>query len=161
MWTHRNTFAIGGLQNVGYAPKQDFLIVLSSQGEGIFDCISGEKIDRLHNDMAWLERIDETTSAVTGFGCLENIQIPISGSYGDYNHPKKSADGWTLSALRPVRLLLFKSASHHVYLTSPDNQKKSLIAEEGACELRAFGFSDTGRSLIVALSCELIIYSRV
>jgi hypothetical protein len=53
MWTHKNTFAIGGLENVGYAPNQDLLIVLFSQGQGIFDCNKGEKIARQHHDSNW------------------------------------------------------------------------------------------------------------
>jgi len=43
MWTHKNTLAIGGLENVGFATNQDLLTVLSSQGQGIFDCITAEK----------------------------------------------------------------------------------------------------------------------
>jgi hypothetical protein len=48
-WGHKETFAIGGLHNVGFAPNSDYLIVLSSQGQGIFDCIKGEKIARSPN----------------------------------------------------------------------------------------------------------------
>ncbi|ACU59260.1 hypothetical protein [Chitinophaga pinensis] len=53
MWIHKNTFAIGGLENVGYAPMQDQLLVLSTQGEGIFDCIKGEKIARYESQGDW------------------------------------------------------------------------------------------------------------
>jgi hypothetical protein len=53
MWAHKNTFAIGGIENSGYAPNQDFLIVVSGQRQGIFNCKTGEKIARQYDDLNW------------------------------------------------------------------------------------------------------------
>ena len=162
MWTHKNTFAIGGLENVGYAPQQDNLIVLSSQGQGIFDCITGEKIVRQHNDTDWWQGFNQTTNSIIGFDILDTIEIPTYGLYGEDNLPKITNDGWTLTISQPEpddkpfdQYLVQK-----IYLVSADEKEKVLVAKDGPCELRAFGFSDTGKSFIVALSCELTIYSR-
>jgi hypothetical protein len=38
-----NTWAIGGLREIGFQFKADLLMVLSSQGRGIFDCIKTKK----------------------------------------------------------------------------------------------------------------------
>jgi len=164
LWYHRNTFAIGGLQNVGYAKAQDILIVLSTQGQGLFNCISGEKIARLNNDLGWLEHFDEITNSIAGFDCLKDIIIPTSGLYGTNCLARQTNDGWSLTTTKSINKFIANNSiiSHSVtqiYLTTP-NEEKYFLGEDGACELRAFGFSDTFKSLIVATSCELIIYSR-
>jgi hypothetical protein len=164
MWNHKNTFAIGGLENIGFAPKQDFLIVLSSQGQGIFNCKTGEKIARQHDDenSNWWDRFNQTTNSIIGFNILENIEIPTCGLYGNDNLTKTTQDGLTLIASepepddKPFEKYLVK----RIYLVSPDKNEKIYVAKDGACELRAFGFSDSGDTFIIALTCDLVIYSR-
>lgn len=162
MWTHKNTFAIGGLENVGYAPLKDLLIVLSSQGQGIFDCIKGEKIARQHNDSDWWKGFNEATNSIVGFDQLKSIEIQTCGLYGVDNLPKATLDGWTLVASEPEPddKPFEKYIVTRIYLISPDKQQKLLVGKDGPCELRAFGFSGTGNSFIIALSCDLTIYSR-
>lgn len=162
MWTYKNTFAIGGLENVGYAPDQDLLIVLSSQGQGIFDCLKGEKIARLQNDSDWWKDFNETTNSIVGFDLLENIEISTCGLYGEDNLSKSTSDGWTLitSEPQPDDKPFEEYLVQRVYLISPDKQQKVFITKDGPCELRALGFSKTEKSFIVALSCDLTIYSR-
>lgn len=162
MYIHKETFAIGGLHEVGFAPDQDLLIVLSSQGQGIFDCIKGEKIAREHNDMDWWDNYTEETGTVTGFDVLSNVEIPTSGLHSEDKLPKTTADGWELIVTEPEpneppfeNFLIQK-----IYLVSPDKNEKIYVAEDGACELRAFGFSGTGNSFIVATSCDLVIWNR-
>lgn len=55
MYKYIQTFAIGGLQNIGFLT--DELIVLSTQGTGIFNCLTGEKIGRDNED--WWGNFDE------------------------------------------------------------------------------------------------------
>jgi hypothetical protein len=162
MWTHRNTFAIAGLENIGYASQQDNLIVLSSQGQGIFDCIVGEKIARLNNDSDWWLNFNQDTNSIIGFDILCKVEISTCGLYGEDRLPKVTNDGWALKISQPEAddKPFEKYLVQKIYLVSPDEKQKILVAKDGACELRAFGFSDTGKSFIVGLSCELIIYSR-
>jgi hypothetical protein len=47
---------------------------------------------------------------------------------------------------------------HRFYLISPAKREKFFVGKDD-CELRAYGFSETGASFIIALNCELIIYS--
>lgn len=162
-WIHKTTFAIGGLLNVGYAPNSDLLIVLSSQGEGIFDCIKGEKIAREHNDMDWYDRFNKETNTIIGFDCLANIEIPTYGLEGTDNEMlKETSDGWTLtiSEPEPEEKPYDKYLIQKIYLVTPDKKEKIFIEKDGPCELRAYGFSETGNTFIVALSCDLVIYCR-
>jgi hypothetical protein len=39
MWYHKNTYTIGGLENIGYADNPDDLIVLSSQERRTLNCV--------------------------------------------------------------------------------------------------------------------------
>ncbi len=162
MWTHKKTFAIGGLENVGYATGQDNLMVLSSQGQGLFDCITGVKIARLNNDGDWWQGFNQDTNSITGFDILDKIQISTCGLYGPDNLLKFTNDGWTLTISKAESddKPFDKYLVQKIYLVSPDERQNIVVAKDGPCELRAFGFSDTGNSFIVALSCELIIYSR-
>jgi hypothetical protein len=45
-WKHQVTWAVGGLFQVGYVEDSDVLLVLSSAGRGMFDCLVGEKVAR-------------------------------------------------------------------------------------------------------------------
>jgi len=47
-----------------------------------------------------------------------------------------------------------------IYLISPNKKQKIFLSKDGPCEHRAFGFSDSGKTLVIASSCELVIYSR-
>lgn len=161
VWNHKNTFAIGGLQNVGYAPKSDLLMVLSTQGQGIFNCRNGEQLARSYNDLDWVE-FDEITNAVAGFDLLKGQVVKTFGLYGGDGLLKTTSDGWALMAVQhKVRGIgLAHHISTHVIIKQSGTQLKMKVAEDGACELRAFGFSETGMSFVVATSCELIIYCR-
>ena len=161
MCNYKGTFAIGGLFNVGYASNKDFLIVLSSQGQGIFDCRKGEKIARLYNDLDWVG-FDETTNAVFGFYNLEGEIISTSGVFGGDHLLKTTSDGWSLTAGEPLieHTPFGTRSTTKIYLAHSANNDRVVVAEDGACELKAFGFSDTGGSFIVATSCDLVIYSR-
>ncbi|MBX7174913.1 MAG: hypothetical protein K1X72_28310 [Pyrinomonadaceae bacterium] len=60
IWKKVNSFAIGGLTQVGYAPNSDILLVVSHQGRGIFDCLIGEKIARDYDsetDQTWEQTV--------------------------------------------------------------------------------------------------------
>jgi len=163
VWKNSGTFTVGGLENIGFAPGTDLLLVLSSMGEGIFDCIKGERIARVHNNLDWWDRFNSEAANLNGFDILENTEIVTCGMYGKDNLAKVTADGWRLEITgpkaddKPFEKYLVK----RIYLRSPDKKQKIFIDKNGACELRAFGFSETGKSLVVALSCNLTIFSRV
>ena len=67
MWQKRNNWTIGGLLEIGFKPNSDLLMVLSSQGRGIFDCLKDEKIGRDYFDY-YMEKWDSEQGIVEGFG---------------------------------------------------------------------------------------------
>ncbi len=70
-------------------------------------------------------------------------------------------DGWFLeeeAQAWPTRSIL---------LTAPDTDECEtrtnavVVGDSGACELRAFGSSQTGRSFVIATNCALEIFTRM
>ena len=154
----KDTFAIGGLQNIGYVPGEDLLVVLSAQGQGIFDCLTGQRIARSNEE--WYPKFNDKTFSVDGFDILSNTSIPTSGIYGGDRLIKSTMDNWKVTAKTKTQWKGLRATKRtKIYLYSPNNTAIQ-VGEDGPCELRAFGFSDTGKSFVIALSCELKIFSR-
>lgn len=156
-WRKVKSFAIGGLTEVGYAPDSDLLLVISHQGRGVFDCGGGERVARDYSESP--DVINEIKLVALGIGPLEGQWIRVGGLHGG-GLPNSTEDGWSLEAL-PLPW-----PHHHIFLTAP---RKSVyegaeyavkVETDEACELRAYGFSETGRSFVVALSCEITIFAR-
>src|SRR5205823_3356821 len=85
--------AVGGLRNVGFAPDLDLLLVVSSQGAGLFDCCSGQRIAREHEyDISYP---DEVRLSAKGIGSLEGQSIRMAGLHGG-GLRNSTEDGWHL-----------------------------------------------------------------
>ncbi|KGO92349.1 hypothetical protein [Flavobacterium subsaxonicum] len=161
MWKNNGTYTVSGLYNVGFASGRDLILVLSAQGQGIFDCTTGLKVASDYKS-DWWDNYNQTTNTIAGFDCLQNIKIHTCGLYNPDNLLKITQDGWTLEVSEPEPdYMPFENyLVQKIYLVSPNKTDRIFITNDGPCELRALGFSDTGNSFIVALSCEIIIYSR-
>lgn len=91
-----------------------------------------------------------------GFGPLAGQAVRTGGLFGG-GLPYTTADGWSLDECAeawPVRTVL---------LTAPNDlqgREPVAVGDDGACELRAFGFSETGLSFVIATSCDLAIFTR-
>jgi len=148
---------IGGLTEVGFAEGTDDLLVVSSQGRGLFDCVTGERIARDHEKM--FENADESGLTAPGIGRQANTVFRLAGLQGG-GLAMVTRDGWGLYVVQlpwPI---------HVVFLTSDykgltdDTGRITKLCNDEPCEFRAAGFSPTGRSFVVATSGELTIYAR-
>lgn len=150
-WKRVATCPIEGLLQVGYAEGSDLLLVLSSQGRGIFDCLTGTRLAGDEQDA--YEFFDPIRLMARGFGPLERQTIRMAGLFGG-GLPVVTLDGWILAELAPAW------PSRSIYLRRLGGDRMTAVGDAGVCELRAYGFSETGRSFIVATSCDLTIYAR-
>lgn len=146
-WNLVSKIAVGGLLNVGFTPDSNFLIVVSGNGRGIFDCSNGEKLAR-DNEEVW-DNFDDETGMVKGFDFLKGLEVRTSGLYCGDRLTKETEDGWILK-LRYLEIILF----------SKTNLQEDIVGNCIVCELRAFGFSDDHNYFVVATSCDLWIYKR-
>ena len=158
-WKLLKVWGVGGLFQVGYAEDSDLLLVLSSDGLGVFDCLTGEKIAR---DLSCAhDYFDSIKLTAKGFGPLAEQTIRMAGLYGG-GLPLFTKDGWGLE------LKANRWSHHDIYLRFPwqrdipyqQQPEPTLIGNDEPCELRAFGFSETGKSFIIASSCEVQIFTR-
>jgi hypothetical protein len=150
-WRALPVYGIGGLFQVGYADGTDLLLVLSLQGRGIFDCLTGEKLAR--DSAEAHDFFDQIRLAAEGFGPLGGRSVRIAGMFGG-GLPLTTADGWSLEVQAR------SWPTHSVFLTAPGSRNTVCIGDDGTCEMRACGFSETGRSFVIATSCELAVYTR-
>ncbi|MEM8534946.1 MAG: hypothetical protein AAGF95_29165 [Chloroflexota bacterium] len=156
-WRETATHAIGGLLAVGYAENTDLLLVVSSQGRGVFDCLTGEKVAR--DDTDPYPYFNEIKLIAHGIGPLTDRTIHIAGLHGG-GLPHYTHDGWSLKAFSimwPHHDIVLEYPYQSIY-NHIDNGVK--VGEDGACELRAYGFSQTGQSFIIATSCDITLFTR-
>lgn len=79
-WKVVGTYAIGGLTSVGFSQDEQHLLVVSSQGRGVFDCWTGRKVARDNEaDGDWL---DERHLRCQGIGPIVQEFVPIAGLAG-------------------------------------------------------------------------------
>lgn len=157
-WYAHQLFHVGGLLAVGFAENSDLLLVISTQGRSVIDCCSGTKIARDRDDEDL--HFDEITLKAHGFGPLDGHIITIAGLYGG-GLPLFTHDGWNVKAIPlpwPYYGIFLRTPPSD---TKPANTHTTYIGDAGACELRAYGFSPTGQSLIIATSCDLLLFSRI
>jgi hypothetical protein len=155
MWRHLTTISVGGLENLGFS-RSGNIIVLSSQGRGILDAATGQKIFR--DDKDWWQDFISDERAIAGFGGEKDAMIKLSGLHTQDYLAKKTSDGW----------LLYAEDSFHgsmpikrFFLTHSGSSASKFIVEDGPCEVRCYGFSDDERLMVIATSCELVIWIRV
>ena len=83
-WQLKSIISVGGLESVGFDRHSDNLLIVSSQGRGVVDCLTGEKISRDYND--WNFERYYRYLEVEGIGNLARktisnmIESPINGS---------------------------------------------------------------------------------
>ena len=158
-WRLLQAWAVGGLFQVGFAEDSDLLLVLSSQGRGLFDCTTGHRLARDANQAH--DFFDPVKLSASGFGSLAGKTVRMAGLFGG-GLPLTTQDGWFLEA----QALHDRTAT--VFLTPPSSPlpaeakhpRSIAVGDEGSCELRAYGFSETGQSFIIATSCMLTLFSR-
>ncbi len=160
-WKLLGQFALAGTQAVGFANNSDYLLVVSSNGRGLFDCQKGEKIARDYEDID--DYYDHIALEAKGIGHLENEVIKMSGRHGG-GLPNYTHDGWSIKCFEVkfgVKTLTLSShnswGAYGVLYDKPHDFEK--IYED--FDVVAWGFSPTGKTLIIADSSDLRIYGRL
>jgi hypothetical protein len=89
--------AVGLLTDVGFARGSDLLLVVSSNGRGVFDCATGERIarDRTVPDADSADWQDCFELEAQGIGPLKGQIIRTAGLFGG-GLPSITRDGWSV-----------------------------------------------------------------
>jgi hypothetical protein len=95
-WRRISYVAVGGLAEVGFGFGRDgrFLLIVSHQGRGVIDCISGRRVARDPDDgPSWF---DGSGPEATGIGPLAEEQVPVVGLTGGSPAQATSDTSWSL-----------------------------------------------------------------
>ncbi|MFC8176353.1 hypothetical protein [Streptomyces sp. NPDC057325] len=158
--------AIGGLLGIGFAPApddgRDLAMVVSAGGHGLFDTVTGEKVARDHDpdpDGSTPDAVPDLSCP--GLGPIASTRVRIAGLFGGGLHTT-TEDGWTLEVVSPQwphdRVLL--STDGGLPHNGPHGESWWHIFDSRHSELRAAGFSPSGRTLAVATSSNLTLWTR-
>jgi hypothetical protein len=160
---------VGGLLGIGFASHpdngHDLVMVVSTDGHGLFDAVTGERIARDRDPDPDPDPEDSTPEgdadlSCPGLGPLAGGRVRIAGLFGGGLHTG-TGDGWTVRVASPMwpsdRVLL--CADGGLY-RGPHGEKWWHVFHADYSELRAAGFSPSGRTLAVATSSDLTLWTR-
>lgn len=159
-WTKINSFAVGGLREMGFYKDTNFLMVMSND-RGIFDCFKGEKVGRDYSDY-YSEKWNSDTGMVDGFDFMVGERVHCGG----FEHPdvlrKTTKDNWKTIVKNDKR------PDYRDQLV--DGEIMFLINENTREEIelmtflygidRGYGFSNNNNCFVIATSSDLHIWKR-
>jgi hypothetical protein len=156
-WKLVATIAVGGLRSVGFDRESENLLVVSSQGRGVINCLTGEKVSRDYEEFYE----NETGLEAQGIGVLSDRNIRMSGLFGG-GLPIITEDGWQLECVTlkwPEQMLILLPPSSYLYGSITGGSDTMTKIFEDSC-IRAYGFSYTGRSFIIATTSDVTVFAR-
>ncbi|MEV7147721.1 hypothetical protein AB0O05_14640 [Streptomyces sp. NPDC093084] len=157
---------VGGLLGIGFATDpdtgHDLVMVVSHDGHGLFDAVTGEKIARDRDPDAEDDNRDaDPAEWCPGLGPVAGSQVRIAGLFGGGLHTT-SGDGWKLEVVAPSwpneRVLLSRDGG--LPHSGPHGEHWWHIFHSHYSELRAAGFSPSGQTFAVATSSDLSLWTR-
>ncbi|KND36059.1 hypothetical protein [Streptomyces acidiscabies] len=165
-WRRIAFIPVGGLLGIGFASHpdsgHDLVMVVSRDGHGLLDAVTGEKIARDHDPDPEGSTPDEAADLFCpGLGPITGSRVHIAGLYGGGLHTT-TEDGLTLEAVAPAwpnhRVLL--SGDGGLPQAGPHGERWWHIFHSNYSELRAFGFSPSGETTAVATSSDVSLWTR-
>ncbi|MGY6019900.1 hypothetical protein [Streptomyces spinosirectus] len=172
-WRRVAYVPVGGLLGIGFTSHpgtcQDLVMVVSHDGHGLFDAVTGEKIARDRDpddedddeDDEDGDRDADPAQWCRGLGPVAGSRVRVAGLYGGGLHAF-GGDGWKLEVAAPAwpneRVLLSRDGG--LPHSGPHGERWWHIFQSHYSELRAAGFSPSGQTLAVATSSDLSLWTR-
>jgi len=166
VFAHPYGVPVGGLLGIGFASDpgtgHDLVMVVSHDGHGLFDAVTGEKIARDRDP----DPEDSTPDAVAdlscpGLGPIAGSRVHIAGLFGGGLH-STTEDGWCVEVVTPAwpneRVLLSRDGG--LPHAGPHAERWWHIVHVNCSTFRAAGFSPSGRTVAVATSSDLALWTR-
>ncbi|CAL2060373.1 conserved protein of unknown function [Streptomyces murinus] len=165
-WQRVTCTPVGGLLGIGFATHpdsgEDLVMVVSSSGHGLFDAATGARVAR-DRDPDPAEETPDASADLTcpGLGPVAGTRVHIAGLFGGGLHAT-TEDGWGLDVVAPAwpcdRVLLSRGSG--LPHPGPHGERWWHIFHADYSEFRAAGFSPSGRTLAVATSSDLSLWTR-
>jgi len=158
-WRAVGAFAVGGLTDVGFGDSSDLILCVSSSGRGVFDCTAGSRVAR--DDGRDFE-FDLGNLTVAGIGPMAGQRVRTAGLSGG-GPARRTIDGWNVEQHPfsfPAEELFFCAPGDTMLWTRAGETPRLTKLGGFVTQLRAFGFSPTGRAFVIATSSDLLIFIR-
>jgi hypothetical protein len=158
-WRQADRVAVGGLTDVGIADSADLLLVVSQAGRGVLDCRTSALVAR---DDAGDFPFDVASLLAEGIGPLAGRTIRMSGLRGG-GLAAQTIDGWGLEhhpLSWPHDEFFLAPTGQTMFWQAPDQPLKLTKLAGFIAEIRAFGFSPTGRTFIIATAADISVFVR-
>lgn len=155
-WEVSGRFAVGGLSGIGFSKNAELLLVISSSGRGVIDCMLGKKISRDDEaDGDWYKPFELVCE---GIGPLQAEVIQIAGLNGG-GLPTSNTFAESLEIVSP------EWPKSNLIFCPPF--KSGLVEghQEGCVYIAsdyflAYGFSWSGSVFVYATSSDVTIFRR-
>ena len=153
-WERLVPIAVGGLVAAGFGLRSEHVLVVSHDGRGVFDGRTGERLARVRGpiDDAWYR--PEEGFAI-GIGPLGGGRVAIDGlDRRRVSLARETEDGW--------RLIVQEDGSGQSALLAapPVGAGGPAVYVAALEEVRAAGFSRSGRTLLLAEPHTLHLFKR-
>jgi hypothetical protein len=133
------------------------MLVVSSNGQGVIDCQTGTKVHRDCEQPAY----DPATLTAWPTNKDESYKIRMCGLHGG-GLRTVTDDGWSVHSIPidwPKSFYVLNHPGSDVFMSRFGHPVRiSVLAHD--CEVRAFGFSWTGNTLVLAGSAGVRIWGR-
>ena len=150
-WRHIATVPVGGLTEIGFGPGEGYLLVVSWAGRGLIDTNTGERVARDRQEPTSVSTwIDEVARTVEAIGPLSGTVVHCVGLWGG-TLPER-ADDWRLESEA--------SGSREYFFLIEEHTGRSWRLTWTVTEVRAYGFSNSGRIMVIATSSDVGLYGR-
>lgn len=162
-WRELPFLHAGGLLEIGVhalPSGEELVLVVTTAGRGVMSA-TGEKIARDRTDINddWY---DEYALTAEGIGPLAGIRVRLAGAHGG-GLPRFTRDGWALSSYPvdwPQERLVLEPPGRHLISPGHSDGCVLLFGPDQVMTLLAFGFSPSGRLLVIAAPDGVRAYAR-
>jgi hypothetical protein len=152
-WRRLTTCPIGGLTEVGFTPDERYLLIVSMSGRGLLDLHTGARVGRDPNQptahSAWL---DESTRTAEGIGPAQGVRVKVVGLWGG-ELPSDTSDGW--------RIAVERTGDTESVVLRNARSATTCVVDRPTTDVRAVGFSASGRFLVIATASDVRIDVRL
>lgn len=155
-WKTVTTLAVGGLLEIGFSKVNHQLLIISSSGRSLINCINGEKVARdYEEDGDWYNPINLTCQ---GIGPIADETLLIAGLHGG-GLPTCNQYGESLELVSlhwPVNDIYFCPTGKSIFSERHQTDCYRIFSDH----VRCFGFSWHGEFIAIATSSDVTIWRR-
>lgn len=155
--------AVGTLFAVGFERESENVLAISSNGQGVIDCKTGDLLYRNREDGGFdLENLSGRRLDIAGSPSI-NMAGPCGGGL-----KQETSDGWTVASYPidwPETYFIAQPPGASIFWADPkwsEFRKDStfFLLERDVSDAVAFGFSWSGKSLLWADSARFLVWGR-